>query len=102
MRKITHKFNINLPVQIIKEEDVFIAYTPSLELCTQGDTYEEAEKMFGEAVYIFFEELLEKGTIKQVLESCGWKKIGKKKEWTPPERTVISDKKEMFSIPCLV
>ena len=36
------QLEINIPVQIIKEDVVFVAYTPALDLCTQGDTYEEA------------------------------------------------------------
>lgn len=92
--------SFNIPVQIIKEKEGFIAYTPALELCSQGDTYKEAQKMLEESVSIFFEEIIEKGTLEEVLQSCGWEKV--KKEWKPPERVVISDKKESFTIPCHV
>ena len=100
MTRRLNQLEIKIPVQIIKEDGVFVAYTPALELCTQGDTYEEAEQMLGEMIHIFFEECIERGTIDQVLTECGWKKAAHKKEWIPPHREVISDKNESFSVPC--
>lgn len=94
------QLEIKIPVQIIKEDDVFVAYTPALDLCTQGDTYEEAEQMLAEMIQIFFEECIERGTIEQVLTECGWKKVDRKKEWIPPRREVITDKNESFTVPC--
>ena len=94
------KLEIKIPVQIIKEGDVFVAYTPALDLCTQGDTYEEVEKMLAEMIHIFFEECIEQGTIDQVLLDCGWKKVANKKEWIPPSREVIAEKNESFLVPC--
>ena len=66
-----------LPVLIFKEDDFFVAYTPALDLSTVGDTYEKALKNFREASSIFFEEVIKKGTLKEVLMEYGWKKIGK-------------------------
>lgn len=94
------KLAIKIPVQIIKEDNVFVAYTPALELCTQGDTYEESEQMLGEMIQIFFEECIERGTIEQVLTECGWTRVAHKKEWIPPKREVIADKNESFTVPC--
>lgn len=93
---------IKIPVQIIKEDNIFVAYTPALDLCTQGDTYEEAEAMLGEMIQIFFEECIERGTIEQVLIECGWKKVAHKKGWIPPSREVITEKSESFTVPCPV
>lgn len=100
MVKRLKNFEIKIPVQIIKEDKVFVAYTPALELCTQGDSYEEAQRMLGEAIVIFFEECIERGTLEQVLKDCGWTKIPQKKEWMPPSREVISEKNESFTVPC--
>lgn len=77
----TH-FNFALPVDILKEGDSFIAYTPALDLSTVGDTFEEAQQRFKEAVQIFFEEINEKGTVDEVLTELGWQKY--KNEFTPP------------------
>ena len=51
--------------------------------------------MFEEAVQIFFEEIIAKGTINEALSELGWQK--KKKTFIPP--TVISHITENFSIP---
>ncbi len=91
---------IKIPIQIIKEDKIFVAYTPALDLCTQGDTYEETEKMLAEIIHIFFEECIERGTIEQVLTECGWTRVSPKKEWIPPSREVIAEKNESFTVPC--
>jgi len=100
MTKKLKNLEIKIPVQIIKEDNIFVAHTPALDLCTQGDTYEEAEKMLGEMIHIFFEECIERGTIEQVLKDCGWTKIAQKKKWIPPSREVITEKNEAFTVPC--
>jgi len=63
-----------LPVSILREGDSFVAYTPALDLSTAGSTFEEAQKNFGEAVNIFFKELVEMGTLDDVLTELGWQK----------------------------
>jgi len=99
-KKDIHKIDFNIPVQVVKDETGFVVYTPALDLCTQGDTHEEAKKMFEEAFTIFIEELIEKGTLEEVLQSCGWTRATKTRKWIPPERTLISDTQEKFTIPC--
>ncbi len=93
MKKVAIKFG--LPVSILKEGDSFIAYTPALDLSTAGDTFEDAQKNFNEAVNIFFEELAEMGTINEVLEGLGWQK--QNNTFTPP--VVVANQTESFSIP---
>jgi predicted RNase H-like HicB family nuclease len=94
------KLDIKIGVQIIKEDGVFVAQAPALELCTQGDTYEEAEEMLSEMIYIFFEECVEKGTLEEVLTDCGWTKTPRKREWVPPSREILTEKNELFTVPC--
>ena len=74
--------SFKLPVSIIREGDTFIAYTPALDLSTCADTYEKSKERFEEAVDIFFEEIIKKGTLEDVLFGLGWKKI--KSKWNPP------------------
>lgn len=64
----------NLPVSILRENSRYIAYTPALDLSTSAKSYKEAKKRFNEAVLIFFEELMEKGILKEALRDLGWKK----------------------------
>jgi predicted RNase H-like HicB family nuclease len=89
------KMNYLLPVSILKEGDCFVAYTPALDLSTSGKSYTEVKKRFAEVVNIFFEELLEKGTLSLVLTDLGWQKVEKK--WLPP--TLIAQETQSFAVP---
>ena len=84
-----------LPVSIFKEGKHFVAYTPALDLSTSGKSYDEAKTRFREIVGIFFEELVKKGTLDEVLTGLGWQKI--KKQWEPP--VVVSQELEKISLP---
>src|SRR3990167_7967812 len=75
-------FEVNLPVAIFKEGNTFIAHSSVLDLSTSANTFEKAQKRFVEAVEIFFEELVDMGTLDEVLSNLGWQKI--QKRWTPP------------------
>lgn len=86
---------VKLPVSIFKEGKHFIAYTTALDLSTSGKSFEQVKKRFDEAVKIFFEEIIERGTVEDVLKELGWRKIHK--EWSPPP--VIAHEAEEFKIP---
>lgn len=80
------KIEGNLPVTVFKEGDMFVAYTPALDLSSCGRTYKEAQKNFNEAVTLFFEHCLEQGTLPDVLASLGWHKpTSPTNAWRPPE-----------------
>lgn len=91
-------FEVKLPVSVFKEGKRFIAYTPALDLSTSGKDYDEVKKHFEEIVNIFFEEVFQKGTLKEVLEDLGWRKI--QKQWSPP--LVITHESEKIRIPAFV
>lgn len=83
MKKVN--FQVLLPVIILREGDAFVAYTPALDLSTAGDTLEEAQRHFTEAVQLFFEESHTMGTLEEVLLEMGWKrKDAPGQEWVPP------------------
>ena len=88
------KFNLQLPVSVFKEGKYFVAYTPALDLSTSGKNYEEVKKRFNEVVNIFFDELVKKGTLDEVLENLGWQKV--KRQWAPP--SLISQESENFQL----
>ncbi len=88
------KFNFSLSVSILKEGDRFVAYSPAIELSTSGKTHKEAKKRFKEASSIFFEEIIENGTLEDVLKDLGWKKV--RKQWSPP--VVISQESQEISV----
>lgn len=63
-----------IPVLLFEEGDKVVAYSPALDLSNCGKDRPEAVRKFGEAVYIFLEELVEMGTLAAVLEELGWRK----------------------------
>ena len=80
MKKTIREFK--LPVSILREGKKYVAYTPALDLSTSGNSFDQAKRRFEEAVNIFFEELLKKGTTEEVFQELGWQKIHAK--WSPP------------------
>lgn len=93
MAKLALQFN--LQVNFLKEKERFVAFTPALDLSTSGKTLEEARKHFAEASILFFEELINKGTLEEVLSELGWEKV--KQRWEPP--LIISQQSETIRIP---
>ena len=86
---------VKLPVSILREDKKYVAYTPALDLSTSGNNYEEVKKRFNEIVNIFFEELIKKGTLENVLRDLGWKRFQAK--WNPP--VVISQESQSVKVP---
>ena len=76
------KLDVKIPISVLKEGENFIVYSPALDLSSSGKTYKQAISRFNEAVEIFFEEILKKGTLKEVLEDLGWRQVNTK--WQPP------------------
>jgi len=83
---------------ITKQNKCFVAYTPVLDISTSGKTEKEAKVRFVELVNIFLEELIEAGTVNDVLSELGWKK--EQKKWIPPK--IMSSKSISLRIPALV
>jgi len=63
---------LSIPVFITKEGDSYVTYSPALELSSYGDTIEEAKEAFEDAMQIFIEETIKKGTLEKCLLSLGW------------------------------
>ncbi len=82
MIKPSFSFN-KLPVTIMKQGKQFVAYSPALDVSTCGKSAKDAQAKFVELVYIFLEEIIEAGTVNEVLSELGWKKVQQK--WSPPQ-----------------
>lgn len=89
------KMEISIPVTIFKEGKNFVAHSPVLDLSTSADSFERVQKRFGEVVEIFFEELIEMGTLDEVLTNLGWRRLDK--HWNPP--IAVSSEVTNISIP---
>lgn len=88
------KIEFNLPVSILKEGSVFVAYSPALDISTVGNSFEEAQRRFEEAVEIFFEEIVENKTLEAALSELGWQRENER--MIPP--IVVSNQMKSFTL----
>lgn len=63
-----------MPVEVhFKPSGKFwVASCPSLDVITQGETYERAQENLAEALTLFFESCLSRGTLEAVLHNAGY------------------------------
>lgn len=65
---------VGLPVteaEVWREGDVYVSYWPTLDVYSQGDTRQEAAANLAEAIQLFVESCIERGTLKAVLAELG-------------------------------
>lgn len=74
--------NASVRFIVTKQGKRFVAYAPALDIATSGKSEKEAKERFAELTDIFFEELCEAGTAREVLLELGWTR--QQKRWTPP------------------
>lgn len=65
---------IFLTTKTWREGKHYIAYTPEMDIATQGKTQGEAEKRLHEAVALFIEETKRMGTFIEVMRQAGFLK----------------------------
>ena len=65
------RLRLNLSMQLDKEDDVWVALCPELDVASQGETVDEAADMLDEAVRLFLETCHEMGTLSEVLAESG-------------------------------
>jgi len=73
---------IEYTVQIWKEGDAYVAHAMPLDIMSSGDSPEEARKALGEAVRLFLETASERGSLRAVLEECGYQPADD--DWVSP------------------
>ena len=67
--------NINLKIEVFKEDDVYVALAPELNVSSFGETIEDAKKSLKEAIEAFIEECEHMGSLDEVLEESGFQKM---------------------------
>ena len=78
-------FKAKLPLLFFREGKAVIAYCPSLNLSTCGKTLPQAQRRFSEALDLFIGDCVERGTLEEVLEECGWRRLTRPQpHWEPP------------------
>jgi predicted RNase H-like HicB family nuclease len=67
--------NLSIRVEIFKEDDVFVALSPELNVSSFGETIDEAKESIKEAIEAFLDECRDMGTLDEVLEESGFLKV---------------------------
>mgnify|MGYP001583548155 CR=1 FL=1 len=78
-----HSIKANIPVIFMKEGEIFVCFSPALDLAAHGDSFEDAYKSFKTTLRLFVTEVTKMGTWDKVLRDCGWTKVNK--TFAPPE-----------------
>ncbi|MSQ15790.1 MAG: type II toxin-antitoxin system HicB family antitoxin [Dehalococcoidia bacterium] len=78
---------LNLRIEIFKEDDQYAAIAPELNVSSFGDSPDEAKSALAEAVELFLEECKRMGTLEDVLTEAGFKLD--KRLWESPRPLVI-------------
>ena len=64
--------NIDFTGEIFKEDGMFVAYCPELDVSSCGITIDEAKKNLLQATKLFIEESQKMGNLKAILEESGY------------------------------
>jgi hypothetical protein len=67
------KIFVNLTLISFKEDEIFIIYSPALELYGYGETISEAKNSFNTCLEEFIDYTLAKKTFESELKRLGWK-----------------------------
>lgn len=74
---------IRIPLSLWKEGDVYVSFTPALDLSSCGNTRDEAIRNMNEATRLFFQTAEERDCLQELLESYGWE-LTEHERWMPP------------------
>ena len=60
-------FSLTVDSEVKTEGDVHVSYCPALDVCSQGDTEDEASANLIEALQLFVQSCYERGTLDAVM-----------------------------------
>lgn len=75
---------IDFDMLVFKEDNTYVAYCPSLDISSCGNSVEHAKKMLKTAIRLFLEEAEKMNTLEDILEEASYKKDAEGK-WLPPK-----------------
>lgn len=87
------EYRFRLEFYVFQEDGAYIAYCPSLDISTSGDTFNEAVGNFYERFQLHVECCVDHGTLYDDLLAHGWKL--RKKSILPPTFSALMKKPEM-------
>jgi hypothetical protein len=79
--------NIQLKLEILRENDLYVGICPTLSVSSFGETLLEAKQSVQEALLAFIEECEDMGTLVEVLEESGF--ILKDGVWMYPQPIAV-------------
>jgi len=85
---------LKIKIEVFKEDDLYVALCPLLNVSSFGESIDEAKKALVEAVEAFIEECSEMGTLDEVLEESGFTR--KDQGWLP--RQAVSEEHVALAI----
>jgi len=66
------RVDVRVPAQVFQENDMFIAYSPTFDVSSQGESIESARRNLVEALAGFIISCHEMGTLPQVMKDAGF------------------------------
>ena len=66
------RFELAVPAEVRKDGDRFVSFCPPLDVYSQGPSEEAALDNLAEALQLFVESCLARGTLDRVLKDCGF------------------------------
>ena len=92
MKNFKMELSAKLPVCLKKEDEVYIAHCPVLDVYSQGYSEEEAKNNLIEAIVLFFQSCIKRGTLDAVLKESGFEKAR-------PYKKPITSEKDYINVP---
>ena len=87
---------IQFTSEVWREGDMYVAYSPELDISSCGKTLEESRLRLKESVGLLLEETEKMGTLEELLEESGFKKQDAA-NWRGPEILTVEKIKLAFS-----
>lgn len=82
----TIDITFHFPIQLVQKERWYVASCPVLDVYSQGETSEQAQKNLIEALTLFLTSCFERGTLDAVLKESGFRPY---QPSLPPEGNMI-------------
>ena len=86
--------NIRFTTRIFGEGRKFVAHATDLDVSSCGDTKESALRNLKEALTLYLGEAEKMGTLREILEECGYSRSGKQlrsREFISVQRVALPD-----------
>jgi len=89
------KLDIQLRAFVRREtRNRWIAVCPKIDVVTQGVSEEDAKRCLDEAVQLWFEDCVERGTLDQAMRECGFKTVTREEAEVAEERVLLNREEE--------